>query len=281
MDAVIALDLDDTASIAAAVDAARPDAVVHLAAQSDVGAGFRDSLGTWRTNMLGTVALGEAVLRSVPSARVLHISSSEVYGLNFRSGLALSEAAGFAPANPYAGSKAAADLAVGEMALRGLRAVRLRSFAHIGPGQSRNFVVSAFAYQVARIEAGLQEPVLFTGALDRWRDFHDVRDVCAAYVKALQIALATPDRLPPGIAINLCSGTSRRVGDILETLMDFSSISPQIRQDESRLRPTDVERVNGDPSLAASLLDWKPRIPWQDTLRSILVDWRARVAAGE
>lgn len=84
----------------------------------------------------------------MPEARfLLSSSSAEVYGLSFQSG-SLAEDAPLRPANPYAAAKAAADLAVGEMALRGLRSVRLRAFNHVGPdGQGEGFVVAGFAAQ--------------------------------------------------------------------------------------------------------------------------------------
>ncbi|WP_426955870.1 GDP-mannose 4,6-dehydratase [Muricoccus radiodurans] len=269
------LDLDDTAALPDAVAQARPDAVIHLAAQSDVAASFRDPPGTWRTNLWGTSALGEAVLRAAPAASFLFASSGEVYGLAFQAGRPLDEESYFAPANPYAASKAAADLAVGEMALRGLRAVRLRSFTHTGPGQTPGFVVAAFARQVARIEAGRQEPVVRAGALDRWRDFLDVRDVCAAYV----IALRAAQRLPPGMAFNLCSGIPRRVGDILDALLALAGLTARVEQEPALLRPTDVTRVQGDPSRIGRTLSWAPQVPWEETLRTVLDDWRGRVAA--
>lgn len=136
-----------------------------------------------------------AIAAARPDAALILASSGEVYGLSFQTGDSLNEAAASSPANPYAASKAAADIAIGEMALRGLRTVRLRTFAHSGAGQTSAFVVAAFARQIARIEAGLQEPIVHTGALDRWRDFLDVRDVCAAYVAALRAPLAIPPRL--------------------------------------------------------------------------------------
>ena len=276
-DEAVALDLDDGAAMPGVVAACRPDAVLHLAARADVGASFRDPLAAWQTNLLGTVALGEAVLRAAPDAPFIMASSGEVYGLAFRRGTPVSEDAAPAPANPYAASKAAADLAVGEMALRGLRAVRMRPFTHTGAGQTDGFVVAAFAHQVARIEAGLQPPILHTGALDRWRDFLDVRDVCAAYVAALQRS----DALEPGVALNICSGQPRRIGDMLQALLDLSGVTARVEQEAARLRPTDVEKVIGDPARARALLGWEPRIPWEETLRSVLADWRARVGRGE
>ena len=276
-DETVILDVDEAPGLADTVAAVRPDAVLHLAAYADVGASFRNPLAVWRTNVLGTVALGEAVLQAAPRASFLMASSGEVYGLAFQSGQPVAEDTPLAPANPYAASKAAADLAMGEMALRGLRVVRLRAFTHTGAGQADGFAVAAFAHQIARIEAGQQPPVLRTGALDRWRDFLDVRDVCSAYVAAL----ANVESLPSGIALNICSGKPRRIGDILETLLRLSGVEASVEQDAARLRPTDVESVQGDPTLARQTLGWSPTIPWEETLETVLADWRSRVAAGE
>jgi GDP-4-dehydro-6-deoxy-D-mannose reductase len=271
-DMVLPFDLLDAAAMRETLRAAAPTAVVHLAAQAAVGESFHHPMRTWRVNVDGTLALALALREDWPDALLLHASSAEIYGLSFQRGVPLDEGAAMAPANPYAASKAAVDLALGEMALRGLRLVRLRPFNQVGPGQSPAFVVAAFARQIARIEAGLQEPVLRVGALDRWRDFLDVRDVCAAYAAVLERAAG----LPNGIAINIASGTPRRIGDILNALLQRSTIRIRIEQDVVLLRPTDVERVIGDASLARRLLDWAPRVDWDETLGLVLEDWRQR-----
>ena len=276
-DESLPLDLAAPGDLAPLLRHARPDAVLHLAAQSDVAESFRDPAGTWAANLGGTLALAEATRAAAPDASFVFAGSAESYGLSFQSGLPLAEDAPFRPANPYAASKAAADLALGEMALRGLRAVRLRLFTHTGPGQTARFAVPAFARQVARIEAGLAEPVLRTGALERWRDFCDVADVCGAYCAVLE----RRDALEPGVALNICAGTPRRVGDVLDGLVALAGISPRVEEDAGLLRPTDVVRVQGDGARALALLGWAPRTPWQDTLRRVLDDWRARVRAGE
>ena len=164
-----------------------------------MSASFADPMASWRANLFGTLALGEAVLREAPGCRFVLASSAEVYGLSFRAPMPLDEQAPMRPANPYAASKAACDLAIGEMALRGLDAVRLRAFNHTGPGQSEGFVVAAFARQIARVEQGLQAPELRVGALDRWRDFLDVRDVCAAYAAALRGPTSDVTTSEPGL----------------------------------------------------------------------------------
>jgi GDP-4-dehydro-6-deoxy-D-mannose reductase len=272
-DRVVPFDLLDPAAVAALIAETRPDGLVHLAAQASVAASFADPLDSWHANLMGTVALAEAVLRHAGHCRFVLASSAEIYGLSFREAAPLDENATLRPANPYAASKAACDLAVGEMALRGLDAVRLRAFNHTGAGQSPSFVVASFAHQIARIEVGQQAPVMQVGALDRWRDFLDVRDVCGAYVAALEA-----ESVPDGV-YNIASGTPRRIGDILDALIARSEAAPVVEVEPVRLRPTDVNCVAGSPARAAHVLGWTPVVPWDETLNVVLNDWRGRVGA--
>jgi nucleoside-diphosphate-sugar epimerase len=211
------------------------------------------------------------VLAHAPACRLVFASSAEVYGRSFRTGLALDEAALPAPLNIYAATKAAADLALGALAVEGLEVVRLRPFNHTGPGQSADFAVPAFARQIARIEAGLQEPVLRVGALDPRRDFLDVRDVCAAYAAAISAALE------PGAILNLASGTPRRIGDILAELLGIAGIAAKVETQASTLRPGEIAVACGDSHAARAALGWEPRIAWETTLHDVLRDWRNRV----
>ncbi len=272
-DLTLPLDLLDPASITACVEAARPDAVIHLAARASVAESFSDPWDTWRVNVDGTLMLAQALLRIAPEALLVFVSSAESYGLSFQRGVPLDEEAALAPANPYAASKAAADVALGEMGLRGLNVLRLRPVNHTGPGQTDTFVVPAFARQVARIEAGLQEPVVNVGALDRWRDFLDMRDVAAAYIAAL----ARGSDLPGGMVINIASGMPKQIGDILDGLIARIGVAVEIRTDHARLRPTDIVSAVCNPARANSLLGWQPAINWEATLDTVLDDWRIRV----
>ena len=274
-DRVLQLDLADPKSIKDCLREAQPDAVIHLAAAAIVSQSFADPGGTWRVNVDGTLVLAQSLMQTLPDALLVYISSIEVYGLTFQRGEPLDEDAPFAPANPYAASKAAADIALGEMGLRGLKVIRLRPVNHTGAGQSDAFVVPAFARQLARIEAGQQEPVLRVGALDRWRDLLDVRDVCAAYVGALGHGLS----LPAGTALNIASGIPRRIGDILDALVARTGLNIEIVTDAARLRPTDVLTVTGNADRARAMLGWTPQIAWDETLDAIMADWRARVRA--
>jgi GDP-4-dehydro-6-deoxy-D-mannose reductase len=272
-DRTLPLELLDPQSIQDCVQEADADVVIHMAAESFVANAFKDPMKTWRINVDGSLLLAQAMMISTPNALLLFISSADTYGLTFQSGRALDEDAPFAPANPYAASKAAADLALGEMALRGLRLIRMRPANHAGAGQTDKFVVPAFAQQAARIEAGLQERVMRVGALDRWRDFLDVRDVSTAYIAAIGLS----DELPPGVAFNIGSGTPRRIGDVLDALIRQIGGNVDIQTDAGKLRPTDVMTAAYNPARAHELLGWKPRINWDETLTSVLDDWRSRV----
>ncbi|NCY24317.1 MAG: NAD-dependent epimerase/dehydratase family protein [Alphaproteobacteria bacterium] len=242
-------------------------------AQANVAQSFQDVAATWEANLTASLNLGAALMRARPACRLLFASTGEIYGLSFQQGVALDENAPLAPGNPYAAAKAAADIALGEMALRGLAVIRMRPLNHVGPGQSEGYAVAAFARQIALIEAGRQAPVMAVGALERWRDFLDVRDVCAAYAQAL----AQWERLPNGVALNIASGVPRRIGDVLAGLLARSDRVIRVEEAAHALRPNDVIRSLGDAGRAHAMLGWQPMIDWETTLDDVLADWRARV----
>jgi GDP-4-dehydro-6-deoxy-D-mannose reductase len=267
------LDIQDPPQVEDAVRAASPDVCIHLAAMSAIAAARQDPDRAWGVNFRGTMNLAWALSWHAPSCQMLFVSSADAYGASFKVGHPLDETAPLAPLNIYGHTKAAADFALGGMATQGLRVVRLRAFNHTGPGQSADFVVAAFARQIARIAAGLQPPVLEVGNLETWRDFLDVRDVCAAYIACI----AKRDQLTPGTILNVGSGRARRVGDILTYLADLAGVNISVRVDPSRVRATDIRLACGDPSRAREQLGWAPVVTWEQTLRDVVDDWSARV----
>lgn len=266
-------DVTDRTAVESAVRTAQPDACLHLAAIAAIPAARQDPDRAWDVNLRGTLNLARAVLEHAPQCQFLFPASADAYGASFKSGLPLTEEAPLAPLNVYGATKAAASMAVNAMAAEGLRAVSLRPFNHTGPGQTPDFVVPSFARQVARIEAGLQAPVITVGALDSWRDFLDVRDVCAAYVESVRQA----DRIAPGLVLNVASGVPRRVGDILEQLIRIGGVRAEVETEASRLRPADIPTATGDATRIRALLGWQPQTAWDQTLRDVLDDWRRRV----
>jgi GDP-4-dehydro-6-deoxy-D-mannose reductase len=273
------IDVQDEGAVEAAVRAGEPDVCVHLAAMSAVAAAEQAPHDAWQVNLHGTLHLAWALWRHAPHCQMLFISSADAYGASFRAGLKLDESAPLVPMNRYAETKAAADVVLGGMATRGMRVVRLRPFNHIGPGQTTQFAVAAFARQIARIAAGLQPPVIQVGDLDTWRDFLDVRDVCSAYVACI----ARRDILAPGTVLNLASGQARRIGDVLAEMAVLAGVAMEIEVDASRVRVTEIRKACGNAARARELLDWMPVIPWEQTLRDVLDDWRGRIVteAGE
>jgi GDP-4-dehydro-6-deoxy-D-mannose reductase len=268
----LAADITDRQQVTAEIRLLRPFACIHLAAIATVAQARQDPDSVWRVNLEGTLNLARAIMAEAPDCHFLHVSTADAYGTSFTLGRALDETAALAPINAYGASKAAADLAVGALAIDGLRAIRLRPFNHTGPGQSDAFVVSAFARQAARIAMGLQPPTIRVGDLTPERDFLDVRDVCAAYVSVLE----TCPTLPPGTILNLASGTPRRIGDVLSDILAVAGVEARIEADRQLLRPSDIPFACGDAGKARRLLGWTAAVPWRQTLHDIVQDWRGR-----
>jgi GDP-4-dehydro-6-deoxy-D-mannose reductase len=194
--------------------------------------------------------------------RLLFTSSAEVYGAQPPQAYPLRETVAPSPANPYAASKAAAEmLLLGEARSFGLDVVIARAFNHIGPGQSDRFVVASFASQLAKI-AGGAAPQLYVGNLDAKRDFLDVRDVVRAYV-----ALASDGT--SGEIYNVCSGTARAIRDVLRELIIAAHVPVEVRDDPSRQRPSDVPLSLGDPGKLHAATGWAPQIPFAASIRDI------------
>jgi GDP-4-dehydro-6-deoxy-D-mannose reductase len=203
---------------------------------------------------------------------VVVTSSSAVYGRVSPDALPISEDHPFAPTNFYAVSKVAQEMiAYQYFAQYKLRVIRTRAFNLTGPGESSRFVTSAFARQIAEIEAGLREPAICVGNLDAVRDFTDVRDAVRAYKVLAEQGVS-------GEAYNVCSGQGTSIRDILNTLLDLSTqrnINVQI--DPSRLQPADVPIQIGDASKLRALTGWTPVVPLRQTLEDVLNYWRKQV----
>ena len=264
------LDVRDRDAVEACVARCAPDAVVHLAGQSSVGASLAQPEETARVNYLGAHALLEALDRRAPEARLLLVGSGEQYGPAEPGAPPFSESAPLRPRSPYARSKTCADLLAARYAARGLDVVRVRAFNHTGPGQSDAFVCASFARQAAEIATGRREPVLRVGNLEAQRDFLDVDDVIAAY-------LALLERTTPAGVYNVASGVAHRIGDVLAGLLALAGVAPRIEVDPARLRPADA--AVGDSARLRQATGWLPRVPFELTLRRVLEDWRARVAS--
>jgi GDP-4-dehydro-6-deoxy-D-mannose reductase len=267
-------DMVDRQALDLAIGAARPDAVVHLAAQASVGQAGAVAEETWRVNAAGALNLAAAIAVHAPTATVLNVSSAEVYGTSFRDGVA-SESAPLMPTNIYGRSKVAAEAIFADVLPPSARLITARPFNHSGPGQDERFVLPGFAAQIARIEAGIQPPELAVGNLEASRDFLDVRDVVRAYVELLDAA----EVLPARAVFNIASGQSFRVADMLDRMLRMVAVPITLHVDPARLRPADIPIIAGDASRLAAAVGWVPEFTVDMLVRDLLEHWRARVAA--
>lgn len=267
------LDVTDPHAVNAWVNKHRPDVVVHLAAITAVPSAAKDPRAAWDVNLGGALNIVLALQRHAPAAHLMLVSTAEVYGASLGGAAPADESTLLQPLNAYAASKAAADLLVRQAAAEGLPACVMRPFNHTGPGQSEAFVAPAFAAQIARIEAGLQPPVLHVGGLDDARDFLDVDDVAAAYLAVLR----QRDGLAPGEVFNVASGRATRVRTVLEILLAHACTPVEVRVDAARLRPTAPRQVVGDASHLRARTGWAPRRDLERTLLDLLEDQRVRL----
>jgi len=268
------VDIRSREAVSNSIATIRPTHIVHMAAQSHIPTSFSNPELTWQINVMGTLHLLEAAREHVPDVGLLFISTSEVYGRSFLIGNPVDESCLLQPQNPYAASKSAADLMAGQFAAQGMHIVRLRPFNHFGLGQGEEFVAPSFAAQVARIEAGIQPPVIKVGNLQAQRDFLDVQDVVNAYVLALEKVF----ELPAGQAINICSGIAHKIEDLLTGFIARASCPIEIVVDSKRLRPSDTPLAVGNSGIARQYLGWQAKIPFDVTIGSLLEHWRDKVS---
>ena len=271
---LITTDLRDAAATRALVSAARPDAVVHLAAQSFVAASWTAPAETIATNTLAQVNLLEALRELAPAARVLVAGSSEEYGLVELHELPIREESPLRPLSPYAVSKVAQDL-LGYQYFKshGLPIVRARAFNHTGPRRGSEFATSSFARQLAEIEAGRRAPIVEVGDLKPTRDFSDVRDIVRGYWLLLEHGTL-------GEVYNLCSGRDWSMEQVLHIVLGHAQVSGiEVRVDPARLRPSDVPMLRGSADKIEAATGWRTRIPFDQTLADLLEYWRRRTPA--
>lgn len=267
---LVECDLTDLKSCISTMKEVKPDVIYHLAAQSYVQSSFNAPHATIQTNVLGTLNLLEAV-RLTNIDPIIHVcSSSEVYGQVKENEVPITESNQFRPASPYAVSKVGEDmLALQYHISYKLKTIRTRMFTHTGPRRGEVFVVAAFAKQIARIEKGLQEPVIYVGNLKSVRTFADVRDTVRAYWLLTQHCI-------PGEVYNIGGETTMTVGEMLQKLLTLSPIKDKIKVqvDPKLLRPSDVTLQIPSFEKFKKATGWKPEIPFEKTLKDTLEYWR-------
>lgn len=262
----LAVDLRDAGAVRAAFAAAAPEVVYHLAALSSVGRSWEDPAQTLSENTTTAVNVLEALRQTAPDARVVWVSTCEVYGVP--EDLPLRESAPVHPANPYAVSKSGAEMLAAVYAVaHGLDIVRARPFSHSGPGQRPIFLLSSLARQAAKgRRAGVKRLRIVTGNPDTRRDFTDVRDVVGAYRRLAQRA--------PADVYNVCSGHSLSAADQVRMLAEvIAPIEIAHEVDPGRVRAHEVIDLRGDHERLTATTGWQPQIPLRQTMADTIAWW--------
>lgn len=265
-------DLRDERAVNRLVAKVKPTGLVHLAAVALPSQAKQNPAQAWAVNFDSVRFLGQAILDHASSCKFVFAGSSESYGgtFNLTDG-PVDESLALRPMTLYGSTKAAADVMLGQMRLDGLNVMRFRAFNHTGPGQSPDYVVAAFAQQIAKIEAGQQARVIKVGNLDAERDFLDVRDVVRAYRLALEV-LSDP---ASDAVFNLSSSQPRSIASILDELIELAGVKVTVEPEPTKFRRNDVPRTWGDATKAAQELGWMPRVAFGETLRDTLQSARA------
>lgn len=261
-------DLTNRNAVARILSQSKPDVIFHLAAQSFVPQSWASPEDTLHNNIMAELNIFEAV-RELKLNPIIHIpGSSEEYGLAHNNEVPIRESNPLRPLSPYAVFKVAQEMLAHQYHHSyGLKAIVTRAFNHEGPRRGKQLVTSAFASQIAAIEAGAQKPVIRVGNLEAYRDYSDVRDVVRAYALAVERCLS-------GEPYNIGSGKTYQIKEVLDTLLSFFGVSIKVKQDPALLRPSDVPILYCDASKFRKATGWKPEIKFEKTLLDTLNYWR-------
>ncbi|NJL88445.1 MAG: GDP-mannose 4,6-dehydratase [Coleofasciculaceae cyanobacterium SM2_1_6] len=264
-------ELRDLNSLIVLLNKVKPEKIFHLAAQSFVTTSFDAPADTLHTNVIGTTNLLDAV-RITGIDPMIHIcSSSEVYGQVTAEELPIKENNPFRPASPYAVSKTGEDMISLQYFLSyGIKTIRTRMFTHTGSRRGDGFAESAFAKQIAEIEAGIRNNPVKVGNLDSVRTFADVRDAVKAYWLLLE-------KCTPGEVYNIGGNRTMTIGDMLEMMKGMASCKIEHEVDPSLLRPSDVTLQIPDISKFQNATGWQPEIPVEQTFQDLLDYQRNRI----
>lgn len=261
-------DITDFDKIAKAIDDCKPDLVIHLAAQSSVAGATGDPFSAWQTNALGTFCLSKAVSTHSPGCVFLFTSSADIYGENFRAGIATEETVP-RPLSVYGRTKFAAEQILDDTLPSEIRLLIARPFSHTGPHQDERFLLPSIAAQIARIERGRAPPQITVGNLDLFRDYLDVRDVVSAYLAVIARAPTLPSRF----IFNVSCGQPSSLRNLVEQLLALSTQDIALISEPGKFRPSDVPVVTGSNDRLRAMTAWAPEIEVGTMLKELKTYW--------
>lgn len=260
-------DLLDSAKINSIIGDIQPDYIVHLASFSSVAQSWKEPLASFLNNTNAFLNIVEAVRIHNLKTKFLSVGSSEEYGIVKKCDLPLTEKKYLAPANPYAVARVSEEH-LAQIYTKGyyLNICCTRSFNHIGPGQSDQYVVSSIAKQFAEIALHYKKPIIRIGAGSIIRDFVDIEDVIRAYTAILEKGVT-------GEVYNVCSGRGYSIHDIVNSLSVLTHIPVAVEQNQNLLRPIDNPVLIGSYDKLHHETGWKPYWSIEKSLEKIYNYW--------
>ena len=261
-------DLTDPYSLAEVLKRAQPDQIYHVAAHTHVPYSYTSPLATLDTNLQGTIHLLETCRTYVPHCKILIVSSGEVYGSHDDT---ITEESALNVRSPYGLGKLAEDRAAYMyQQAYGMNILIARSFSQVGPRKYVGLVDSAWCYQLAKMERGLQKEILQVGRLDTIRTFCDCLDMVKAYVMFMEDGQA-------GELYNICGDDVLKMEDIITFLRRLTQMQFQVREDPFLMRPTDVLALKPSSEKFRQRFGWQPETAYVASLERLLNYWRERV----
>jgi GDP-4-dehydro-6-deoxy-D-mannose reductase len=244
----------------------QPTHIFHLGAQSLPTVSWADPVGTFESNIMGSLHLFEAIRHLKRPPVVVSACSSAEYGHVPPAAIPVTEEQPLRPLHPYGISKVCLDLMAREYFLDyKIPAVNLRLFNTTGPGKT-NDAPSDFVRQLVRIKKGLQKPVIEVGNLKPRRAFLDVSDT----VRGFYLAAMKGKR---GESYNLCATTTHQIGELLRTAIRVSGVKAEIRPAARLMRPSDEKIIFGSTEKIRKDTGWKPLRSIEQTLTSMVEYW--------
>jgi GDP-4-dehydro-6-deoxy-D-mannose reductase len=260
-------DLLDSKKTNEIIEEIQPDFILHLASFSSVSQSWREPVASFLNNTNAFLNIIEAVRTYSLDTKILSVGSSEEYGIVNNCDLPLTEKKPVAPANPYAVARVSEEH-LAQIYAKGyhLNICCTRSFNHIGPGQSDQFVVSSIAKQFAEIAIHHKKPVIKIGAGSIIRDFIDIEDVIRAYDAIFEKGVT-------GEVYNVCSGRGHSINDIVKSLSKLTQTPVTVEHNTNLLRPIDNPVLIGNYDKLQTITGWKPECPIEKSLEKIHTYW--------
>lgn len=264
--AFVQCDLRNGQRVAQVLNEYEPTYVFHLGAQSLPTVSWADPVGTFESNIMGSLHLFEALRYMKRPPVIVSACSSAEYGHVPPAAIPVSEDQTLKPLHPYGISKVCLDLLAHEYFLDyKIPATNIRLFNTTGPGKT-NDAPSDFVRQLARIKKRLQPPVLEVGNLTPHRAFLDVHDT----VRGFYLAALKGKR---GEAYNLCASRTFRIHELLHTAIRLADVKVEVRPVSRLMRPSDEKIIFGRTEKIRKDTGWKPVMSIEQTLSSMLRFW--------